>query len=103
MKVKYIKVSVSDRLPEAEGKYMIYHKGFRTTLRSTFDPKDHEKIEYYKENIEYWLEEVPDYEEEMKEMLEECKIQLEHLNYPVQRGTTNSVISRLETLLDKIK
>lgn len=100
---KYIKVSVSERLPEKEGKYLIYHKGFRTTLQSHFDPDDQESIDYYNNNIEYWLQEVPDYEDEMKEMLEECVLQLEHLNSFKERGTTNSVLSRLETLLTKLK
>ncbi|WP_312306495.1 hypothetical protein [Chryseobacterium sp.] len=67
---KYIKVAVSERLPEKEGKYLIYHKGFRTTLQSHFNPDYQESIDYYKENIEYWLKEVPDYEDEMKRIIE---------------------------------
>ncbi|WP_126654092.1 hypothetical protein [Chryseobacterium aureum] len=67
MKTKYIKVSVSDRLPETAGNYYIinsigtkqieYFNGRRLT-ESFIEP-------------EYWLQEVPDYEDEMKEMLDE--------------------------------
>ncbi|CEJ71286.1 hypothetical protein BN1195_03631 [Chryseobacterium oranimense G311] len=101
MNTKYVKVSTADRLPEKEGKYLIYHKGFKSIFHSSFKPQYQEMAKYFDKNIDYWLEEKPDYEEEMRGMLEECKNQLEHLNNP-SRGTTNSVLSRLETLLDKI-
>ncbi|MEN5308774.1 hypothetical protein ABE425_14755 [Chryseobacterium cucumeris] len=92
---KYIKVSVSERTPEKEGDYfcVIANGPSIMTCRSMY-------FERFK-GITHWLEEKPDYEDEMKEMLEECQLQLEHLNNP-SRGTTNSVLSRLETLLTKL-
>ncbi len=97
---KYIKVSVSDRLPDKYGKTgVIDNKGeFKTT---EFLGTTNEEI--FRVKYDYWLEEKPDYEDEMKEMLEECVLQLEHLNSFKERGTTNSVLSRLETLITKLK
>lgn len=96
MKTKFIKVAVNERLPEKEGWYF------------TIDP--HEEYQVWKwkngyrwEGIEFFLLEVPDREDEMREMLEECRLQLEHLNSFKQRGTTNSLLSRLNTLLNELK
>ncbi|MDR4892245.1 MULTISPECIES: hypothetical protein [unclassified Chryseobacterium] len=100
MKVKYIKVSVSDILPENDGLYMT---NLGSLIYSGIERKFYTEESLEIEGIEWFLKEVPDYEDEMKEILEECQLQLEHLNYPVQRGTTNSVLSRLGTLLTKIK
>src|SRR5688572_9722592 len=66
MKTKYIKVSVSERLPKEE-----------TWVYFNSKTKPNLFLEYYVENkkemilnlTEYWLEEVPDHEEEMKNIL----------------------------------
>lgn len=96
-RTKYKKVAVSERLPEKEGDYfcVIANGPSIMTCRSIY-------FDRFK-GITHWLEEVPDYEEEMMEMLEESRLQLEHLNSFQQRATTNSVLSRLETLLTKLK
>jgi hypothetical protein len=70
-KTKYIKVAVSDRLPEKSKCVKVIdqsdniYDGFITD-------KDvwqvYTQFEYG--NIEYWLEEVPDHEEEMREILQ---------------------------------
>lgn len=70
MKTKYVKIPVSERLPEKSGKYLVYHKGFMTYLQSNFSSSDPEKAEYYKENIEWWLEEKEDHSEEMLSLLQ---------------------------------
>lgn len=109
MKTKYIKVSVSDRLPEKDGVYFSWIDNPNSEFHLV--PEDYNKICRRAENGQFnsfydvtdYLIEVPDYEEEMKEMLEECRLQLEHLNSFKERGTTNSVLSRLETLLTKLK
>lgn len=43
--------------------------------------------------------------EEILEMLHECRLQLEYLNnnFEKGRGTTNTVMSRLETLIQKLE
>lgn len=68
-KTKYIKVPVSERLPEEET-WQYFNSKSKPNLF----------LEYYVENkkemiqnlTEYWLEEVPDREDEMREMLQEC-------------------------------
>lgn len=96
MKTKYIKVSVSDRLPEIAGYYFIInraasiqigHFNGRSFAESFIDP-------------EYWLLEVPDYEEEMKEMLEE--LTTHHFNF-MGCDEINELKSRVEELLTKLK
>lgn len=103
---KYIKVSVSERLPHVRtdvvvlwtnedqtysaGAGFVTEKGYWWVYDSDCSAP------------EYWLEEVDDHEGEMRDMLEECRLQLEHLNKN-QRGTTNAVLSRLENLLNKLK
>ncbi|MEE6130239.1 hypothetical protein V2E39_22765 [Chryseobacterium arthrosphaerae] len=98
MKNKYIKVSVSDRLPKYG--WAVVENEYGEILTVLFNPNTN--VKKFKSNYKFFLEEVPNYEDEMKEMLEECRLQLEHLNNP-GRGTTNSVLSRLGTLLTKLK
>lgn len=63
MKTKYIKVSVSGRLPEKEGWYC--------TLNSNEELQVWKWRENYRwDGIEFWLEEVPDREDEMRDVLE---------------------------------
>ncbi|MGE8528486.1 hypothetical protein [Chryseobacterium rhizosphaerae] len=68
MRTKYIKVAVSDRLPE-ESDYFNTDDGW--VQFNKYDKKFWlEGV--YEVHPQYWLEEVPDHEEEMREMLEEC-------------------------------
>lgn len=104
---KYIKVSVSERLPrKVRTDVIVLWTNEEETISAGsgfFTEKGYWWVYDSGCSVpEYWLEEKPDYEDEMKEMLEECQLQLEHLNKP-SRGTTNSVLSRLETLLTKLK
>ena len=100
MKTKYIKVSTADRLPYSFGHYVT----FTENNEQGYNYYDDSTCEFRSESIiTHWLQEVPDYEYEMLDMLEECRLQLEHLNSLKKRGTTNSVLSRLKTLLTKIK
>lgn len=60
---KYIKVSVSDRLPDNDGDY--------STDQGELSFKVKTKDWYYagwryNHKVDFWLDEVPDYEEEMK-------------------------------------
>lgn len=104
-KVKYTKVNTADRLPEKSG---IYITNLGSLLFYEYEDEEvfkslrSEKI-FSISQIEFWLEEFPDREEEMREMLEECRVQLEFLNEHQERGTTNSVLSRLKTLLNELK
>lgn len=63
MKTKYIKVSVSDRLPNKKGWYFIVYQNGEEDTDFYSDGKQWK-------NVEYWLQEVTDYEEEIKGMLE---------------------------------
>ena len=100
---KYIKVSVSDRLPEVNKCVKVVdqedniYDGFITDKQVW---QVYTQFEYG--TIAHWLLEVPDYEEEMKEMLDKCKEKLEFLNNPY-KGSANSLISELKELLTKLK
>lgn len=70
-KTKYIKVDVSERLPEKYGFYFVImksgvKKNFWFNGEKFFLDKD-------TRDILYWLEEIPDREEEMIEMLDEIR------------------------------
>jgi len=67
-KTKYIKVSVSERLPEKEGWYFIVYQNGEEDTDFYSDGKQWE-------NVDYWLHEVPDYEEEMKGLSVETMIE----------------------------
>lgn len=101
MKTKYIKVPVSEGVPDKEGDVYVKYK-HRTDLYKYYFLDGFNDEECFNKHIDYWLEEVPDLEDEMVEMLQECRLQLEHLNSFTSKGTTNSVLSRLNTLLQKI-
>lgn len=74
-KTKYIKVPVSERLPEASGTYLTISR-LGVKMQSYFNKG---RFEGFLEP-EYWLEEVPDREQEMKEMLERCQKSLEYIH-----------------------
>ncbi|MGV2452472.1 UNVERIFIED_CONTAM: hypothetical protein POZ17_19875 [Ralstonia mannitolilytica] len=99
---KYIKVSVSERLPEKEGRYVcsmqLMHK---MDASMPFDPNDEQAVIFWNDAVEYWLQEVPDYEDEMKEMLEKAKKVLIH--YSKNLKTTDPTIKEIEELLTKLK
>ncbi|MCC3214979.1 DUF551 domain-containing protein [Chryseobacterium sp. X308] len=95
---KYIKVSVSDRLPESNTDviilgdmedvskgYVSEHKNWWQYGSDTVD------------NIEYWLEEKPDYEDEMKEMLAKCM--LEFGRFKAEFGQASKLELEIKSLL----
>lgn len=67
-KTKYIKVSVSDRLPRYG--WAVVEKKNKEISTVLFNPNTNEKT--FRLNYDFFLEEVPDYEEEMMDMLKEC-------------------------------
>ncbi|MDV3768123.1 hypothetical protein CMU26_01015 [Elizabethkingia anophelis] len=97
-KTKYVKVPVSERLPEKEGQYLIYHKAFKTYLYSEFNPLDAGQIVYYKINIEYWLEEIYDHSEESTSLLNRV-VSFTSLGEKVPDFLTHEI----EQLINKVK
>jgi len=85
-KTKFIRVAVEERLPDEELLSVLTNLG----KLFVFDVE---------KSAKWWLEEIPDREDEMLQMLEECRLQLEHLNSFQERGTTNSVLSKLKGLI----
>ena len=69
MKTKYVKVPVSERLPEKEGCYPITFKN-TDIIRDYYRGKNILSEEFWKIHIEFWLEEKEDHSEEMLDMLE---------------------------------
>ncbi|MDV4026522.1 hypothetical protein CMT52_19530 [Elizabethkingia anophelis] len=74
MKTKYVKIPVSERLPEKEGIYpVIFNLGGEEIVESVLY---NDKFGFHAENtdcryVDEWLEEVPDHSEEMLSLLEE--------------------------------
>lgn len=71
MKTKYIKVSVSERLPKKTGWYVTYSK--LDVPHQTYFNGEKFKDEFQVVETESFLEEVPDREDEMREMLKEAR------------------------------
>ncbi|MCT4228706.1 hypothetical protein HZP39_04230 [Elizabethkingia anophelis] len=64
MKTKYVKVQVSERLPEKSGFYVMFVKNNPIPVTKYF------AILGFNNNLEYWLEPAPDHSEEMLSLLE---------------------------------
>ncbi|HAY3540801.1 hypothetical protein CMU73_05655 [Elizabethkingia anophelis] len=72
MKTKFVKVPVSERLPEKEGCYPIIFKN-TDIIRDYYRGKNILSEEFWKIHIEYWLEEKEDHSEEMLSLLEKSR------------------------------
>lgn len=95
-KTKYIKVQVSEMLPDESGKY--------NTDCGLIDYSCHTKI-FFSNNVfnypvGYWLEEVPDREQEMKDIIESLIYELEHSRYAED---TEESIMKAKELLNTLK
>ncbi|WP_288435318.1 hypothetical protein [uncultured Chryseobacterium sp.] len=96
MKTKYIKVSVSDRLPETAGYYFIINRAASIQI-GYFNGRSFAESFI---DFDYWLEEKPDYEEEMREMLEEVYDYAK--KWPLD-GLPSQMEDKIEELLTKLK
>lgn len=103
MKTKYIKVSVSDRLPEKDGVYFSWIDNPNSEFHLV--PEDYNKICRRAENGQFnsfydvtdYLIEVPDYEEEMKEMLEFIYGYGEKVEWSKVRPKLEELLTKLKT------
>ncbi|MCT4330939.1 hypothetical protein HZP13_14565 [Elizabethkingia anophelis] len=78
MKTKYVKVPVSERLPEKEGYCSVIFKD-SDTIRDYYHGKNVLSENFWKNNIEYWLEEKEDHSEEMLSLLEKSRKMIQSL------------------------
>ncbi|MCT4135036.1 hypothetical protein HZP67_09890 [Elizabethkingia anophelis] len=69
MKTKFVKIPVSDRLPEKSGLYYIKHNNHPDLEQYDFFDDLHDG-EYFETEVEWWLEEKEDHSEEMLSMLQ---------------------------------
>lgn len=94
-KTKFIKVQVSERLPDKEGIIVAIDK---KGVLKTSELSSITNMETFNLNYDYWLEEIPDREEEMKDMLKH-KIELniktarENIEYSTERNMDNAAHS----------
>lgn len=109
MKTKFVKIPVSERLPEKETTVFVIDKsgnpyeGFVTEkgIWQVYTPYDYG-------DIEFWLEEVPDHSEEMLSVLSEVMrfkhelrmIMSEKLQYP---DNFLKALTDAEQLINKVK
>ncbi|AZA49766.1 hypothetical protein EG346_16965 [Chryseobacterium carnipullorum] len=101
-KTKYIKVAVSERLPEQSGNYFVFTESDDLKSGELMCTKDFglfaQRFAKCPFPIKYFLEEVPDREQEMKEMLErkiELNIQTakEYVGYCLDNNMENTAHS----------
>ncbi|MCT4238495.1 hypothetical protein HZP42_19110 [Elizabethkingia anophelis] len=94
MNTKYVKVPVSERLPDKEELYLVRSKqGFISEMKFY---KDEEWL--WKSSKEYWLEEKEDHSEEMLSMLERV-VSFASLGEKVPDFLTHEI----EQLINKVK
>lgn len=115
-KTKYVKVPVSERLPEKSGFYFIIKPNSHfDKLKATYFSVNTEDFGDGKDNeAEFWLEEKEDHSEEMLSMLEDCLKSLEYVYKNARIKTTSegyedeieNILYRkqeLEILINKVK
>lgn len=108
MKTKYIKVSVSERLPKNEGKYTVQRKDLENFHEMWFFNGSPLNKGFWEAYVEFWLEEVPDREDEMREILgdllrfknEMKTVMSEKLQYP---DNFLKALENAEKLLNELK
>ncbi|MHA7823665.1 hypothetical protein ACVVIH_12955 [Chryseobacterium arthrosphaerae] len=101
MKTKYIKVSVSDRLPD-DNVDVIMIDEFGVVGEGKRSGDNWWSYGAVLEgSIEYWLQEVPDYEDEMKEMLSKCM--LEFGRFKAELGQGSKLELEIKSILTKLK
>ncbi|WBS75667.1 hypothetical protein PF438_04065 [Elizabethkingia meningoseptica] len=102
MKTKYVKVPVSERLPEKEGKYQCITKSGNFKYVSFSGVFIYEPF-YEEEELEYWLEEKEDHSEEMLFLLEDVKNKFKpSLSHPLEE-VQEEFINQIEQLINKVK
>ncbi|WP_090347006.1 hypothetical protein [Elizabethkingia miricola] len=100
MKTKYVKVPVSERLPNKEEEFL-------TSKGELYFSIERKQFETYKNtrnsNPSFWLEEKEDHSEEMLSMLEEVKNKFKpSLSHPLEEGQ-EEFINQIEELINKVK
>ncbi|MVW92440.1 hypothetical protein FCL53_10735 [Elizabethkingia meningoseptica] len=104
MKTKYVKVPVSERLPEERVDVIIIDE--YGDKGEGFVLPDNDWMVYSDSvtgSIEYWLEPVPDHSEEMLSLLEEVKNKFKpSLSHPLEEGQ-EEFINQIEQLINKVK
>lgn len=114
MKTKYIKVAVSERLPEKEGKYFLWvdNPNARGLESEELSMAYNMENKHFKEGefqtfyeTTHWLQEVPDREQDMKEMLEELVSQIQTFTKGNigEQEYFDSSISQAKELLNTLK
>ena len=101
MKTKYIKVSVSEKLPEKAGTY-------DSNLGEVFYNKFREHFEHNDKANDlfpnYWFMEVPDYEDEILELMKKLDTELDfQYKHREMTGGLYECWDELKTLLTKLK
>lgn len=103
MKTKYVKIPVSERLPEKSGNYTIVTFSKNVHYEFRYDNESEKSIELWKSIVDWFLEEVPDHSEEMLSMLEEVKdfFQPHFFSEPLEGQ--EEFINQIEKLINKVK
>ncbi|HAY3553797.1 hypothetical protein [Elizabethkingia meningoseptica] len=99
MKTKYVKVPVSDRLPEKEEEFL-------TSKGELYFSIERKQFETYKNtrnsNPSFWLEEKEDHSEEMLSLLEDVKLFFQPHPHFAFTDDQESTLKQIEELINKI-
>ncbi|MYZ60741.1 hypothetical protein EH151_12675 [Elizabethkingia anophelis] len=107
MKTKYVKVPVSERLPEKGKDIIILWNDYpeiiaKGTISKFGNLIVHGNVDY-EGKPDLYLEEVPDHSEEMLSLLEEVKNKFKpSLSHPLEEGQ-EEFINQIEQLINKVK
>ncbi|MCT4253027.1 hypothetical protein HZP37_18195 [Elizabethkingia anophelis] len=102
MKTKFVKIPVSERLPEKEGCYPIIFKN-TDIIRDYYHGNNVLSENFWKIHIEYWLEEKEDHSEEMLSILEEVKLFFQPHPHFAFTDDQESTLNQIEQLINKVK
>ncbi|MCT4252087.1 hypothetical protein HZP37_13410 [Elizabethkingia anophelis] len=102
MKTKFVKIPVSERLPEKEGCYPIIFKN-TDIIRDYYHGNNVLSENFWKIHIEYWLEEKEDHSEEMLSILEDVKLFFQPHPHFAFTDDQESTLKQIEELINKVK
>ena len=97
MNTKYVKVHVSERLPEKSGFYVMFVKNNPIPVTKYF------AILGFNNNLEYWLEPALDHSEEMLSILEDVRTFFQPHPHFALTDDQESTLKQIEQLINKVK
>ena len=103
MKTKFVKIPVSERLPERSGWNICFEEGEQGKCLYHFHIDTGFKNGYANDKVTHWLEEKEDHSEEMLSMLEDVKLFFQPHPHFAFTDDQESTLKQIEQLINKVK